>query len=298
MIALERDAGVCEVRLAREAMATRFELVLYGPDAARLRAAGEEALAEVTRLHQQLSFYDRASDVSWINAHAAKIAVAVEPRLFMLLQRCRELSLATDGAFDVTVAPLMRAWRFTSDRGAVPDRRTLAAALASVGFAHLELDAHMSTVRFRRPGMSIDLGAVGKGHAVDAAMAVLRQHGVTDAIVHGGTSSIHANGHPPESDAWRVGWAPPGAARRIFTLRDCALSVSASHGKTFVSEGREYGHVIVPRSGHPCAGARAAVVIGPGSLECDALSTAALVLGDGALPALKTRFPEYAVTVA
>lgn len=282
-----------EVHLALEAMATRFELVLHGPDAVRLRAAGEEALEEIARLDRQLSFYGTASEISWINARAAAAPVRVEPRLFALLDRCRALSAASDGAFDVTVAPLMRAWRFVGGTGALPGPGDLAAARATVGWRHLHLDPEASALRFLRPGMSVDLGAAGKGYAIDAAIAVLRAHGVDHALLHGGTSSIHALGTTPQGGPWTIRWEPPGGEPRTFALRDQALSISGLHGKSFVSGGREYGHVLDPRTGQTTAAARAAAVTGPGSLECDALSTALLVLGPDWLPSLRSRFPGY-----
>jgi thiamine biosynthesis lipoprotein len=291
-----RDVG--RVRLALEAMATRFELVLDGPDPVRLRAAGEEALDEILRLDRQLSFYRRASDITWINGLAADDAVRVEPGLFRLLQRCQALSAATDGAFDVTVAPLMRAWRFVADSGAVPDEAALAAARQSVGHTHLQLDPDTLTISFAKRGMGIDLGAAGKGYAIDQAMHILRAHGVTHALLHGGTSSIHALGALPDGRRWQIGWNPPGGRLRRFELRDSALSVSAVHGKAFVADGRTYGHVMDPRTGLATAAARAAAVTGPGSLECDALSTALLILGPAWLPSLRAKFPGYDGEVA
>ena len=283
-----------EVRLALQAMATRFELVLGGGDPVRLRAAGEEALAEIARLDRQLSFYRSTSDISWINARAAREPVRVEPALFRLLQRCCALSAATDGAFDITIAPLMRAWGFVARGGAIPDEATLAAARDSVGFSHLHLDPGTSAIAFGRHGMSIDLGAAGKGYAIDAAVDILREHGVAHALLHGGTSSIHAIGTQPDGGPWRVGWGgSPQGPPLAFELHDRALAASAVKGKSFVAEGREYGHVIDPRTGLAIVAAPAATVTGPASLECDALSTALLVLGASWLPTLRTRFPGY-----
>jgi thiamine biosynthesis lipoprotein len=216
--------------LAAHAMATRFELVLDGGDEARLRAAGEDALAEIVRLDGQLSFYRPSSDVSWINGRAALEPVLVEPRLFGLLERCVALSAATDGAFDITIGPLMKAWRFAGGAGACPDAAALARARALVGFRGIELDAARRTVRFARPGMLIDLGSAGKGYAVDRAISRLRDNGVPCALLHGGTSSVHAIGAPRRSVGWRVGWNPDGAPARTFALQDSALAVSAVHG--------------------------------------------------------------------
>ena len=285
---------------AIEAMATRFELVMG--DAAEdpsHRAIAEEALAEIVRLEARLSIFQPMSDVSWINANASHRAVKVEPRLFALLQRCVALSAATDGAFDITIGALMRAWKLTGDTGAFPSPQLVAGARTRAGYQHLHLDPAASTIRFGRTGMSLDLGAVGKGYAIDEAIAILKSHGVASALLHGGTSSVHAVGRPADTGAWRIAWSPPTGGACVFEMQpDTALSVSAVHGKAFWHEGRHYGHVIDPRSGRPTDGAVSAVVTGPRSLECDALSTALLVRGRAWLPALRARFPGYDGAVA
>jgi FAD:protein FMN transferase len=285
-VAGDRETG-SDVRLAIEAMATRFELVLpfdVEGGGTRLRAIGEEALAEIVRLESRLSAFRPASDISWINAYASDRPVRVEPALFALLQRCLALSAATAGAFDITVGPLMRAWQSGGD---------IAGARARVGYQHVDLDAHRSTIRFARSGMSLDLGAAGKGYAIDEAIAILAGHGCSSALLHGGTSSVHAIGRAPGGEGWQIAWAPPGGAERVFGLSGSALSVSAAHGRTFRRDGRDYGHVIDPSTGWPSEAADAAVVTGPRSMDCDALSTALLVLGPGWLPALRAGFPGY-----
>jgi thiamine biosynthesis lipoprotein len=288
------------VRLALEAMGTRFELIL-GPgqeDGARLRAIGEEALAEIVRLDDQLSIYRSSSEVSWINARANVAAVRIEERLFRLIERCVQLSRATDGAFDVTVGPLMSVWGFFDGPGRIPGEDERRRAESSVGWKHLELNSIERTVRFRRPGMRIDFGAIGKGYAIDRAIEILHGHGVTSALLHGGTSSIHAIGAPADADAWHIRWISPVGAERMFALRDRALSVSAVHGKAFEAEGRVFGHVMDPRTGTPTMGARATVVTGPQSLECDAISTALLVLGSDWRGAFGRLFPRYDAVLA
>jgi thiamine biosynthesis lipoprotein len=290
--------GLTEVRLALEAMATRFELVIVGSDPTWLRAAGEEALAEIALLEEQLSFYRSSSEITWINAHAAGEPVRVEPALFRLLQRCLALSVATEGAFDVTVGPLMRAWRFAGGEGAVPDDSALADARDATGYAHLNLDDEQVTVGFARRGMSIDLGAAGKGFAIDRAIDVLRGLGVERALLQGGTSSVHALGPPPDAPGWRVSWRRPDGAQQTFDLCNAALSVSAVHGRIFEADGERYGHVMDPRTGMPTRAALSAVVTGPGSLECDALSTALLVRGPAWIASLREQFPGYNGAVA
>lgn len=289
-------------------MGTRFELVLCGDDPVFLRAAGEEALDEVDRLEAQLSFYRPDSELSGINARAAAEPVAVEPRFFALLERIASLSAATDGAFDVTVAPLMRCWGFVSGTGRPPDPEALTEARRRVGMRNVAMDPAARTVRFRVPGMSLDLGAVGKGYAVERAVALLRQAGVTAALLHAGTSTVAALGAPPGADAWTVAIRrPPPASTReerqaegavptaphlgLARLHDRALSVSGAHGKSFTLDGRRYGHVIDPRTGHPVQGALLAALITHSPTDGDALSTALLTLGAAGLPPLQRHDP-------
>lgn len=283
------------LRLALDAMATRFELVLRGDDAVRLRAAGEEAFAEIRRLEAQLSFYRPESEVSRINARAAWAPVRVEPRLFRLLERAARLHALTGGAFDPTVGPLMRAWGFTGDGGRVPDEETLAEARRRTGMRHVRLDAETYTVAFERPGMSLDLGGIGKGYAIDEAVLVLKEAGVAHALLHGGTSTAYAFGRPREAEAWKVAVPAPGDAGgddllAVATLRDEALSVSAVSGKAFEAEGRAFGHVLDPRSGRPVEGAFLAAVATGSATDADALSTALLVLGPPAVDRLTDAF--------
>jgi len=274
------------VRLALEAMATRFELVVQGEDAVRLRAAGEEALAEIKRLEAQLSFYRPSSEVSRMNARAAHRPVRLTARLFGLLQEARRLYDATGGAFDVTVAPLMRCWGFVNDTGHLPDAQALAEARSRTGMHLVALDEHERTVRFARPGVLIDLGGIGKGYAIDEAVALLREAGVTRALLHGGTSTVYALGRPVDAEAWKVALPFPGVDEpgedellAVVPLEDEALSVSAVSGKAFTVGEKTYGHVLDPRLGTPVEGAVLAAVVSPSATATDALSTALLVEG-------------------
>ena len=288
------------VTLARHAMATRFEIVLQGPNPVTLRAAGEEALDEIERLDAQLNLYHPASEISHINAHAAAGPVRVEPGLFRLLQHAQRLSRETAGAFDVTVAPLMRCWGFMRGTGRLPAPEALAEARAQTGMHFVHLDARAFTIRFERAGMMLDLGAIGKGYALDHAGEIIRQAGVTSALLHGGTSTAYAIGAPLDAEAWKVAVERPELAQSqragpvtpqpainsntnrplaVVSLKDESLSLSAVWGKCFPAGGRIYGHVIDPRKGEPTDGALLAVVVLPSATDTDALSTALLISG-------------------
>jgi len=304
------------VALARNAMATRFEIVLYGEDPVSLRAAGEEALDEVERLENQLSLYRPTSDITHLNARAARGPIRVEPGLFCLLQHARKLYQETDGAFDITIAPLVRCWGFMGGTGQIPARAEIARAREKVGMHLVELDCDNSSVRFAREGVMLDLGAIGKGYAVERAAGLLKEGGVKRAILHGGTSTVYAMGSPPDAEAWNVAIEcpdeahsqPVAKARRtggtalgssvmpkaqnnhqqaeaspalvaVVALKDEALSVSAASGKAFRSGNKLYGHVLDPRTGYPVSHARVAAVVSPSATETDALSTALLTAG-------------------
>src|SRR5207302_9968864 len=170
-----------------------------------LTASGEEALREIRLLEQQLSFYRADSDIRHLNVYAARAPVPAEPMLFGLLQRAKEISEATGGAFDPTAGPLVQCWGFAGEGGRVPTDDELREALDVAGAQHLRLDEERFTVAFDREGVTLDLGAIGKGYALERAAAILREHELPGALIHGGTSSVYGLGAPPEGEAWLVG---------------------------------------------------------------------------------------------
>ncbi|MFN3408592.1 MAG: FAD:protein FMN transferase [Limisphaerales bacterium] len=285
-----------QVILARAAMNTRFELVVHGDRPATLRAAAEEALNEVARLEEQLSLFRPASEIARLNALAAREPVRVSPEVFALLSQARQLWQVTGGAFDITLAPLLRCWGLLGrSDGRVPTDAELAEARAACGMNLVELDATRRTVRFTRPGVMLDLGALGKGYAVDKAVELLREAGVESALLHGGTSTVYALGSPPEAEGWKVAIPSPDGPDQpplaTLNLRDESLSVSAVAGKCFTVGKRVFGHVLDARTGQPAHRARLAALLLPSAAETDALSTALLVLGTEGLSTLQAFRP-------
>jgi thiamine biosynthesis lipoprotein len=297
------------VRLARHAMATRFEWVLWGHAPERLRAAGEEALDEVDALESALSRYRGLSDIARVNAGAAVGPVRVSPSTFHLLERARVFSEVTEGAFDITVGALLRAWGFVGGTGSRPSPEAVRQARDASGWHRIRLDASEFSVTFDCPGVELDLGALGKGHALDRALDLLTEAGVAHALLHGGTSSILTRGLAPDGRAWRVGLPgprdsapeamsflkPPGepSVAHSLELHDESLSVSAVWGKSFTEGGEELGHVLDPRTGEPVRRARCAAVVGPEAAVSDALSTALLVLGPEGRPLIEANNSGY-----
>jgi thiamine biosynthesis lipoprotein len=293
--------GAHTVTLARHAMASRFELVLHGEDAVHLRAAGEQALGEIERLENQLSLYRPQSEVANLNRRAAGEPVKVTPSLFSLLKRAKGLSAETGGAFDISIAPLVRCWGFMDGNGQMPSEKDLAEARSKVGMDLVHLDEAGCMVRFVREGVMLDLGAIGKGYAIEEAAELLREAGIASALLHGGTSSIYAIGHPPDADAWNIAIENPAMPNSppiaTIALKDESLSVSAVWGKSFKAGNRTYGHVLDPRTGQPTSAAALAALILPSATEADALSTALLTLGAEGVASLRRIRPNVRALV-
>lgn len=252
------------LRLGVAALGTRCEILLLG-GCGDLRAAGEAAVEEIETWHRRLSRFSDDSLLSHINRTAARVPVRLDRDTYALFEDAVAVWCASEGAFDVTIAPLMVRHGFQDS--AVP------AARGRVGDGAFKLDPQRWTISLS-PGSSIDLGGVAKGHALDCAAAVLRHAGVTSALLHGGTSSIVAIGTPPGEPSWRVANGPePGAP--VVALRDTAMSVSDGSSQ---SGGSDEGHILDPRTGCAATACGRVVVTGPSARLTDAWSTALAVL--------------------
>jgi thiamine biosynthesis lipoprotein len=261
------------------AMGTLLEVTLVGGERERLAALRDAIFAEVARLEGLLSTWHPASDVSRLN-RAAGSAQSVDPAVAELLELSRRHGLATRGTFDVTIGPLVELWTRARERGSPPSQAEIDAARARVGVERLRI---APGARVELPvGMTLDLGGVAKGFALDRVRPIVREAGVDAALIVFGQSSTLAFGAPPDApDGWRLlARAPGGGFDGVLTLRDRALSVSGSLGQFHEIAGRRYGHVIDPRSGYPLERAREALVLAPDATLAEALSKALLVLGE------------------
>ncbi|MBX9578739.1 MAG: FAD:protein FMN transferase [Gemmataceae bacterium] len=289
------------VRVSRRAMATRFEVALpYGT--ANAIPAAEAALDLIDDLEDQLTVYRDHSEVSRLNAAAAAGPVVVEARLFGLLEACAGWTRETEGAFDIATGALIKAWGFYSREGRVPAARDRNAAMARTGMRHVILNPEARSVKYRVPGLEINLGAVGKGYALDRAADLLRTDwGIGSALLHGGGSSVYAIGHPPgEPRGWPVRLRHPNREDEgigTVWLRDRGLGVSAATFQHFDYNGRKLGHLLDPRTGWPAEGTAAAAVTAPTAAEADALSTAVFVSGAAGADALTRTRPHLGAVV-
>ena len=257
-----------------EAMGATFSVVLYGSDRSQMEKAAEAAFDEVHRLDRLLSNYKQDSEWSEVNRTAGVGPVRLSAELFQLLSDCLTYSRESDGAFDITVGPLMKVWGFYKGEGALPRPADVTDALTRVGHRHVHLDAAAKTIQFDRAGMELDPGGIGKGYAVDRMVEVLRRSGIHVALVSAAGSSIYGSGAPPdEPTGWRITIRAPDdpnkSAAEVF-LRDMSLSTSGSSEKFFWADGRTYAHIIDPRTGYPAQGMASVSVIAPRTIDSEA----------------------------
>jgi thiamine biosynthesis lipoprotein len=285
------------LHLARSAMACKFEITLPSELQEYLDAA-HGALDAVERLEDQLSIFRDGSELAVLNRTAADGPVVVEERLFALLEQCQQLHAATGGAFDVTSTPLSRVWGFLKREGRVPTEEELADARARVGMQHVVLDPAARTVHFRRPGMALNLGSIGKGYALDRVAAAMQASGVTTALLTAGASSVLALGNGPDGTGFVVGLRDPfDHEKRLGTvcLRAGALGVSGSGEQNFIVDGKRYGHILDARTGWPVIDRAYVAVVAPTAAVADALATACFVGGAPVAEAYVEHHPEVSV---
>jgi FAD:protein FMN transferase len=266
-------AGGQRTERSTDAMGATFTVVLYGSDQDSMNQAIDAAFDEAHRLDELLSNYKPASEWSRINRGAATGPVVVSSESFQLLSDSIEYSRASEGTFDVTVGPLMRAWGFFGGDRRVPSPDQIREALEMVGYGHIQLNARRSTVHFDHPGVEIDPGGVGKGYAVDRMVEILRARGFRNALVAASGSSIFGLGNPPEEPrGWPITIADPWDHRKnaaqVF-LKDMSLSTSGSYEKSFRVAGHRYSHIMDPRRGIPAESAVQVTVIAPRTIDSE-----------------------------
>jgi thiamine biosynthesis lipoprotein len=276
-------APLLRIERSAPAMGTTYTIDIYGRDKDIMQAAAEGALEEAGRIDRMLSNYRPESELTRVNEHAAHQPVKISRELFDLLTTCVEYSRASQGAFDITVAPLMKVWGFYKDSGRLPDRAEVRAALGQIGYRNIELNPASHTIRFARQGVSLDPGGVGKGYAVDKMVEVLRKSGIVCALVSGGGSSIYGMGAPPDNPkGWYVRVRDPKDEKKIAAevyLRDESISTSGNYEKFFWADGKLYSHIMDPRTGFPAEGMLAVSVVAPKTLDSEVWAKPYYILG-------------------
>jgi thiamine biosynthesis lipoprotein len=275
-------AALQRFEFAEVHMGTRFSIVLYAADEATATRAARAAFARVAVLDGIMSDYRATSELLQLCQKSGGEPVKVSDDLYQVLEKAQEVARISDGAFDVTIGPIVKLWRLSRRTQILPDQQKLAEAMARVGFSHIKLDPQMRTVQLQRPGMSLDLGGIAKGYAADQVLLVLRQHGITSALVAAG-GDIAVLGAPPSQRGWKVGIQPLGGGKqppsRFLFLKDAAVSTSGDLQQFVVIDGKRYSHIVDPRTGLGLVGRVSVSVVAPNGTLSDPLATAVCVLG-------------------
>ena len=291
------DSNVSQI--SRYLMGTSIRVEAYGGTLETRRAAIDEAFAAMGEVDRLMSDYRDDSELSNVNRRAALVDVPISAPLLAVLDAAFRVSRASEGAFDITVGPLVRAWGFKTKTPHVPTTAELAALRDVVDYRQIRLDRERGTIRFARPGVAIDLGGIAKGFAVEVAAGSLQRRGLSGFIDAGGNQFMV--GLPPGKRVWTVGISDPDSPGMLLGALDVSegsVSTSADSSNFLVADGRRYGHLLDPRTLQPSEAALSVTIVARDGTLADALSKAVFVLGPTDGLALLDTFPGVSGIIA
>ena len=273
-------------------MGTKAIVTIYGMDPGAADSAAAAGIREMHRVESILSTWREDSDLSRLNASPGGEPVRVPPEVIDVLAQAYAFSELTGGAFDVTARPLVRLWGFQGGEAALPSDEAIEAARQLVGWRKISFDTEASTVTLLG-GATVDVAGIGKGYAVDRCAEILREHGVRRALVNLG-GNMYAIGTPPGRKGWTIGIRDPESGTRMIgrlVIRDEGVSTSGNYENFVTIDGKRYGHIIDPRTGHTVDHVLAVTAVAATATAADAFSTAMFVLGPEDARAVVTADP-------
>jgi thiamine biosynthesis lipoprotein len=241
----------------------------------------DSAFTEIKKLEKLFDFYSSGSEVSLINRNAGISEQKVSPEILEILDRAFFISEKTEGAFDVTMGPVITLYDFY--KKIKPEENDIKKNLRLVNFRELIIDKNKSTAFLRKKGMLIDLGGIAKGYAADKAVETLKRNGIHSGIVSV-AGDIKTFGLKPDGKPWKIGIRNPRAEGRedimaTVNLTDMAISTSGDYERYFILNGKRYHHLLSPKTGHPAEECRSVTVIAKDDVLADAFATGVFILG-------------------
>lgn len=236
-------------------MDTIMHLTVYGQNAGK---AIDEAFKRVDEIEKMASSSIPNSDVSKINASAGKEYVKVHPEIIKIIKTSIKYSKISNGAFDITVSPLIKLWGIGTSEERIPADSEIKEKLPFVGYNNISINEADSSVKLMKEGMAIDLGGVAKGFTADEVVKIFKQYGVKSAIINLGGSSIFTLGEKPDKTLWSIAIQNPRKEKNegnigIIKLNQAALSTSGDYQRFFIKDGKRYHHILDPATGYPAA---------------------------------------------
>lgn len=264
-------------------MGLPFRITLYAPDEKTAKEATDDAFARIAQLNSVLSDYDPDSELSRLSRTSGEGRfVPVTTDLWDVLERAQTLAQRTDGAFDVTVGPLVNLWRRARRKQELPSKELIAEMKARVGWKNLVLDPQTKSAKLLVPEMRLDVAAIAKGYAVDAAVRVLRERGIASCLV-GGSGDMMAGDPPPGQPGWKIEVAPldvPDAPpSEVVLLNNSAIATSGDLIQRVEIGGVRYSHIVDPHTGIGLTDHSLVTILGPDCTTADGLGTAVSSLG-------------------
>lgn len=264
------------------AMTTSLDLEFWYEDTLQAEAISKRVFVEFDRIESTMTRYGDISELSRINRFASAQTMPVSKSLFNVLQTANQVSVMSNGAFDITFASLGYFYDYRQKR--VPTPLEIKQHKQAIDYRHVKLDDKKQTIHFTQSGVLIDLGGIAKGYAVDQGVGVLVQAGVKYArLSAGGDMRLLGD---KKGKPWIVGIKDPRAKALLsehivaLPLSDVAISTSGDYERFFIDEdGERVHHIISPKTGRSVSGIQSVSVIGPNTMVTDGLSTAIFVLG-------------------
>ena len=259
------------------------------------RRAADIVFDEIKRIEGLLSRYKPESEIAKINT---KGRIKASTDTFYTMRKAKEFWLLSDGAFDVTIGPLMNIWGFTDKKYRIPDAQEVDATLKLVGFNKVVLDDSLNIIEFKDSDMKLDLGAIAKGYAVDCAVRRLKQEGINSCLINAG-GDIYCLGDK-SGQPWVVAVQDPRGEDLVeyLQLKDKAVATSGDYQQFFVKGAKRYSHIVNPKTGYPAdMGVVSVTVIAPDCLTADALATTVFVLGKEKGHELAKKIPGVTIRV-
>lgn len=252
-----------------------------------LKASGEngrEALLkaekEINQLEKLFSTTLEQSEIAQINKNAGQSAIPVSEDSFYLIQKAKEFYQKTDGAFDITIAPVVKAWGFTEEVKKVPSTEELQQKLQLVNNDKIHMENN--TVLLEQQGMAIDLGGIAKGYASDKINEILKQEGFTSAVLNLG-GNVSVIGKKENHKKWQIGIQDPLEEEKlagILSVEDCSVITSGVYQRFFEQDDKRYHHIIDSKTGRPAeTGLLSVTIISKNGTMADALSTSFMIMG-------------------
>ena len=272
-------------------MGTEVTITVVSTNAKQAYNAIDLAFAEMKRIESMMSIYNPKSDLSLLNEFSSEnvnTPIKIDPELYLVIEQSVKISELTDGAFDITVNPILELWSDVKNTKVFPTEEQVTSTLQSVGYRYLKLSDN--SISFHRSGMSINLGGIAKGYAVDKAIAILESEGIQSALVDAG-GDIRTYGVKPDNTGWSVALRNPRDHKDYITIiesKDTAVVTSGDYERFFDTEDGRVIHIADPRTGYSAKGTMGVTIIAKDAIFADALATGIFVLGKSSLDIIES----------